>query len=408
MSNRMGHNVLRWTVAGVAAVQLAACISNAKDSNSSQSADPLASAGATPPEALGSFVAPPEQVFDTKDACEQSDVPDMSAHAFRDMGGTVHLIASHYVARAMVGPTLSDLKHVCSVLYRASKDPDPSHFQYDNWLYSFFTEDGRRIAALVHSEFHGWEIPGLCETPSKNANCWWNTITFAQSNDGGESFTEPTPPSNLVASLPYRYEPANQMGAHGYYQPTNILKVGMFYYAMINDWPYKEQKYGPCLIRTQNPFDPQSWRAWDGQAFAVRFVDPYSEANSDSAKHVCEPVLAGVAESLVKIQGSDTYLVSVLTSDNRFGPAGLYLIASHNLTKWSRPTLVATNEQLLSADKSGHWTYGYSSLLDPESNDRNFSTVTETPYVYYVRFDQDHPPYARTLLRRRIHLSEAR
>jgi len=51
----------------------------------------------------GSTVA----VFDTgKDSCEQIDIPDAAARAFRDDKGTVHLIASHYVTRAGLGPTL--------------------------------------------------------------------------------------------------------------------------------------------------------------------------------------------------------------------------------------------------------------------------------------------------------------
>jgi hypothetical protein len=35
--------------------------------------------------------------FDTsKESCEQIDIPDAAARAFRDYKGTVHLIASHY------------------------------------------------------------------------------------------------------------------------------------------------------------------------------------------------------------------------------------------------------------------------------------------------------------------------
>ena len=44
------------------------------------------------------------------------------------------------------------------------------------------------------------------------------------------------------------------------------------------------------------------------------------------------------------------------------------------------------------------------SLLDPASADRDFATVSDTPYVYYVRSDGNHPPYARVLFRRRVKL----
>jgi hypothetical protein len=56
------------------------------------------------------LVGPPEPVFDTRDACEETDIPDEFPHAFRDADDRVHLIASHSVARAMIGPNLDHLK----------------------------------------------------------------------------------------------------------------------------------------------------------------------------------------------------------------------------------------------------------------------------------------------------------
>jgi hypothetical protein len=59
--------------------------------------------------------------------------------------------------------------------------------------------------------------PGMCATPKadwpERANCWWNMVTFALSQDGGESFATPKPPANLVASLPYPYVKGNRAGA---------------------------------------------------------------------------------------------------------------------------------------------------------------------------------------------------
>jgi hypothetical protein len=65
----------------------------------------------------GSAVA----VFDTrKDSCEQIDIPDAAARAFRDYKGTIHLIASHYVMRAGLGPTLETVKHNCQIAHQSS------------------------------------------------------------------------------------------------------------------------------------------------------------------------------------------------------------------------------------------------------------------------------------------------
>jgi hypothetical protein len=185
------------------------------------------------PNVSGTFIGPQEPVFDTRTACEQIDVPDAPARAFRDDRNVVHLIASHYIARAMVGPNLTNVKRDCKVIYRSPKDPNPADFQDNNWLYSFYTSDGRRIAALVHSEYDADEIPGKCATPEDPTNCWWNTVTFAQSKDGGYSFSVPSAPGNLVAAVPYAYEIGNRASAFGYNEPSNIIKIGLYYYALI-------------------------------------------------------------------------------------------------------------------------------------------------------------------------------
>jgi hypothetical protein len=171
---------------------------------------------------------------------------------------------------------------------------------------------------------------------------------------------------------------------------------------MINDWPYKAQKYGPCLMRTANLFTPESWRAWNGSDFAIRFVNPYTEHGVVPEEHVCTPVLVGIVYGLVVHSGTGAYLVSQFTPDNRFGPPGLYVSASSDLIHWSKPSLVVSTADLTSNEGPGKWRYDYFTLLDPASPDRNFATVSDKPFVYYVRLDQLHPPYTRDLMRRQI------
>lgn len=362
------------------------------------------------PSVSAELVGLPEPVFDTRQACEQIDIPDALPRAFRDANNRVHLVATHYVARAMIGPALDQVKHDCRVIYRSPNDPDPAHFLDANWLSSFYTEDGLRIAALVHSEYHGFEHPGMCgepKSPRRTDDCAWTTITFAESRDGGYSFIEPKPPANLVASLPYRYDPDNRRGPQGYDSPTNILKIGQFYYAMVNVWgEYRAQRYGPCLIRTANLFDPSSWRAWNGSGFAIQFTNPYVGQNADSSEHVCPPIIPGTLDSLAVDERSGIFLADVYVKDDRYGQgSGLYIAASRDLIRWSKPVLVANTDFLLRTEPRGRWSYLYFTLMDPASTDRNFTTVSSTPYIYYVRFDDDNPPYARVLFRRRINIS---
>jgi len=362
------------------------------------------------PSVSAELIGPPEPVFDTRDACEQIDIPDAFPHAFRDADNRVHLIATHYVARAMVGPNLDRVKHDCRVIYRSPHDPDPGHFLDNNWLTSFYTEDGNRIAALAHHEYHGFEHPGMCgdpQSPRRTDDCAWTVITFAESRDGGYSFKESTPPANLVASLPYPYDKNNKGGPQGYDAPTNIVKIGNFYYAMINVWrDYRSQRYGPCLIRTADLFDPSSWRAWNGRDFAIRFINPYTEADVNAAEHVCPPVILGTLDSLAVDERTGIFLADVYVADDRYGQGpGLYIAGSRDLIRWSAPRLVASKNFLLRSEPRGNWSYLYFTLMDPASIDKNFATVSNTPYVYYVRFDDDHGPFARVLFRRLIKIS---
>ena len=52
----------------------------------------------------------------------------------------------------------------------------------------------------------------------------------------------------------------------------------------------------------------------------------------------------------------------------------------------------------------GNWSYAYFSLIDPKSTDSSYMTITDSPYLYYVRMDGDHPPYQRILFRQKIKL----
>ena len=365
-------------------------------------------ANGAPPTVSATLTGRAEVVFDTKaSACEKIDIPDGPARAFRDYSGQVHLISPMYVARAMVGPSLSTVKHDCRVIFRSADDPDPSHFNDRSWPMSFYTLDGRRLAALVHTEYHGWSHSVMCDDPKigwpDRGNCWWNTITFAESKDGGYSFAAAPTPANLVASVPYRYERSNRLGAYGYWGPSNIVHSGTYYYAMINDWPHMAQKYGACLIRTTDVFDAKSWRAWDGRAFTIRFVNPYGDAREPATDHVCSPVLRGDAESLVVDEKTGYFVVDQFTKDGRFGHPGLYLTASRDLIHWSKPSLVASTYDLQQEDH-GSGIYIYFSLIDPSSTDRNFSTIGDSTYVYYVRIESKHSPYVRTLIRRKINI----
>jgi hypothetical protein len=240
-------------------------------------------------------------VFDTaKDSCGLIDIPDTQARAFRDYKGMIHLVSSHYVMRANLGPTLESVKHNCQVAYSSNHDGNPANFDDTTWLNAFYTLDGKRMAALGHVEYHGWEHKGMCATKTDNSACWYNGDTLHVSEDGGYHFGAKKAPASYVAALPYKYE-VNK-GPEGYSVDTNIIKSGEWYYAMVTDWPWpanctEGKGPQPCLvpfggspIRTKNLFDASSWRGWNGKDFAVSFVDPYQNPVPRPADHVYTPV----------------------------------------------------------------------------------------------------------------------
>jgi hypothetical protein len=360
---------------------------------------------------------PPVAAFDTKrDSCELTDIPDAAARAFRDYRGTIHLIASHFVTRAGLGATLEIAKHNCQIVYRSRHDGNPADFDDYTWLTQFYNIDGKKIVALGHMEYHGWEHAGMCATKTDTPSCWYNVDTSLMSNDGGYHFASPKPPANYLLSLPYKYQP-NQ-GPEGYSVDTNILKVGGWYYATAYSWawpPRCGQGKGqpPCLvpdatcpIRTANILDPSSWRGWDGKDFTVTFVDPYQRPVANPRTHTCAPVPFLDYASGVNFNEASHLFVATLWNQGSggFGPPGVYFTTSADFIHWSKPALAITRNQMLRREPEGSWSYMYFSLIDPNSKDSSYATITDHPYLYYVRMDDNHGPYQRVLFRQKVRL----
>ncbi len=355
--------------------------------------------------------------FDTaKESCEQIDIPDAAARAFRDYKGVVHLIASHYVTRAGLGPSLEAAKHNCQVVYKSPHDGNIADFDDATWLNSFYDVDGKKIVALGHMEYHGWEHAGMCASKNDSASCWYNVDTYNLSEDGGYHFARPKPPANYFLSLPEKYQ-VNQ-GPEGYSVDANIVKVGEWYYDEVYSWAWppncgggKGQKAclvpdGACAIRTANILDPASWRGWDGKDFTVEFVDPYRAAVANPKAHVCVTVPYLDYSTGINYHPASHLFVATLWNQGSasWGPLGVYFTTSPDFVHWSKPELAMTQNQMLRREPEGNWSYAYFSLIDPKSTDSSYMTITDTPYLYYVRMDGNHPPYQRVLFRQKIKL----
>lgn len=354
------------------------------------------------PKVTATLDGPRTAVFSApQDSCNQNDVPDAPTRAFRDYTGTIHFSSVSSEMFQSLGPTLDALMHSCEAAHYSADDPNPANYNDATWLDSFYTFDGKKIAALTHTEYHGWVHPGECHT--KNIfTCEYDSDTYHESNDGGYHFHSLKAPKTIVASVPYKY--VIDQGPVGYSVDSNIVEFGGWYYAIATDdgnWPPNcSGNTGPhhCLItsggapiRTTNVFDPSSWRGWNGTDFSVSFVDPYLGPVSHPEQHVYAPVPYMFAVNGLNVYQTANVVVATLWDywDHELGPPGLYFTTSTDLVNWTKPTLVVTLADILKNDPKGNWLYAYFSLIDPNAPDLNFSVIGDHPYLYYVRLDNN-------------------
>lgn len=344
------------------------------------------------PDGITATVGDEMTVFDySTDACDRLDVPDTPARAFRDVGGTVNLLASHHVTRRATGPNLDALTRECAVVMSSHQDPAPDQFNDREWIAATYTPDGTRIAALVHNEYQGHRHRGRCPSASYR-RCWYNSITLATSEDGGRSFSHPRSPAHLVASLPTRYVP--DTGPQGAFSASNIVqgRTDGYFYAMFQ-LVSKEYGSGSCLMRTRDPFDAGSWRAWDGRGFHLKFVDPYR--TTVPKEGFCRPVspdqIATMRHSLTFNDYLDRYLLVGLATAwdpvRRKQVPGVYMSTSRDLVDWTPRTLLMEAELPWTFECGDDAPVNYPSLLDPKSPSRNFDVTSKTGYLYFTRLN---------------------
>jgi hypothetical protein len=353
-------------------------------------------------------------VFETpKDSCNSNDVPDAMARAFRDYTGTVHFVTASSVMLQSLGPDLDNLQHSCDAAFGSANNANPAYFNDQTWLDSFYTLDGKKIAALSHHEYHGWAHPGECHT-TNIVQCEYDSDTYHESNDGGYHFTSFPAPKNFLAGVPYRYQIDN--GPIGYSVDTNVINYDGWYYAVATSWtwpsnctgstwPHRCITSGGAPIRTSDVFDPASWRGWSGTDFSIQFVDPYPGPVSKPLDHVYTSVPYMFAVNGIYVYRPANVVVAVLWDywDTELGNPGLYLTTSKDLVNWTKPTLVVTVAEILKNDPKGSWLYAYFSLIDPNATDLSFSTIGDHPYLYYVRLDNNGQD--RVLFRQKLDLS---
>jgi hypothetical protein len=219
---------------------------------------------------------------------------------------------------------------------------------------------------------------------------------MALSNDGGRSFHQKPPPRHYVAGLPYPYT-GTAGRPTGYFNPSNVIEKGGYYYAFFWAEDFRAQRRGVCLMRTRDLADRSSWRAWDGTTFSIAFIDPGTGESRDPQHHVCAPVapgsLPGFVASVVKHRPSGLYLALMATvRSSRTGGeqvAGIYAATSPDLLVWSTPILVAALPMQFRYACSDGAAFFYPSLLDPDSPSRNFEDTDDRADLYLTKIYLD-------------------
>ena len=330
----------------------------------------------------------PQTVFSwAKDRCEDLDIPDLSARAFRDAQGRVQLIAAHYINRRFIGPDFDHLTHDCSVILRSDLNPDPSAYDDHEWISATYTPDGQTVYALIHDEYQGFEHPGQCTNFSDVGWCLQTSLTLAVSTDDGNTYQHATPPA-LVASFPFRYVP--DAGNAGARDPSNIVhnERDGYYYAIVNVVQGKPGQplavNRDCLIRTNDLSDPSSWRAWSGGTnFDTSFIDPY-RSTADPAAHLCAAVAPDVLDSALGSLTYSTYARQWILVEVNGG--GFYYSLSPDLIHWSGRNLFYPAIVPWTYTCGGPDPVHYPLLIDPNSTSRNFDTMGKTAYLYFTQF----------------------
>ena len=360
-------------------------------------------AAAGPPLAAVTVIGAPQIVFTPgRDACDGDDVPDTHARAFRDADGTIVLFAMHMKNRALRGRTFDTLKIDCAPPLASAGKEDPALYDDASWIAATWTEDGRRVEALIHHEYQANTHPGRC-SHNEYLACWYNTIVAARSEDGGRSFRRADPPK-VVAAAPFRQD-IGQGRHRGFFNPSNIFGDGRHRYMMTSSTGWSGQPSGPCLFRTDTPDKPETWRAFDGRGFTVRYSDPYRSDAKPAPCQVIAPFPAPVG-AVVRHRGSGAWLAVFQAKGDggAFPQSGVYTTTSRDLVTWDAPRLLLAGPTLYD-DPCGQGTLvSYPSLIDPGARGRNFDDVGDEADLYFTRLAVEgcQVTSRRDLVRRRI------
>ncbi len=311
--------------------------------------------------------------------CADNDVPDTPLRAVRLANGKVVGFSTNYLNRRFLGDNLNSLTRDCKIVFSGNDSDDPKDYSDRVWISSTWSEDGITIFALGHDEYQAHRHPGKCKFLTYIA-CWFNAIVLLRSDDAGLTFRRVG--ERPVASVPIRQD-VDQGHNRGFFEPSNIIKRGNEYFALVRTGSEGQQKSGTCLFRTSDLARAEAWRFYDGDAYSPN-IDPYRD-DTRSAKP-CAPLtgILGIVGSVSYMVNFKIYVAVSNFSSGNSDTSGVYYSLSSDLVNWSPARLLLKVPTIWSAYCPPQ-RYAYPSLVEVDSPSRNFDTISNDAYLYIMR-----------------------
>ena len=383
-------------------------------------------------------MGPQETVFDhsnpdgtRKDACEDLNIPDLPARAFRDSANRTQLILVHYTNYRMTGSSLDSLSVDCRapVLTFIAKPiqarsttgnglPRPTRQTVRRSTHSYTTSStAGTIRAPTVRALHR-------ASSSRSAGTAASPLRPRQTG-GTATRTQRSQPPRGKHSLPVRgAQPRRRpnQASDGLLRPEqhhSDPKDGRFQVLLLRDDPGPLRaagRSGPAMGGMRHAYN-QARRpdlvarlgrradADSTSSFEVPFTNPYTyqyTTNDPREKHVCEVVSRTSINNMSSSLTWNTYLNKYLLVGYGFtnvgaqtgNPWDIYYSTSDDLINWSPRQLLMNAEIIFESCGTSDPERTdplYPTLIDQASTSRNFETTGQHPHLYFTRFNQATP-----------------
>lgn len=175
----------------------------------------------------------------------------------------------------------------------AQQDPDQSHYNMSNWIFSPYVQYPN-IYGLTH---HEWYPPGQLAWKSTYLTGYfppvWG-IGWISSTDGGATWAMKPVNNNLPSNanrmvlIPEPWNTTYQGKHYGFAHPSNIVKEGSYYYVFVTSLQRKgaTDAIGVSMIRTTNLTSPTGWQYWGGSSWVTISQNTYQGNNGPQQPYI--------------------------------------------------------------------------------------------------------------------------